>query len=139
MASKLSAFPVAFLLPLSILIQIWELPFEEKMQYFWEIMICFVIGALVSLFTFRLAQPYAFNGPSLFNIGINPNWWSAISSLQAQSAGAIDWPPSIQWARRSKLFSFMNLSLWGIGLPMAFAAWVGVIWSGIRVFRKGVN
>lgn len=135
MASKLSAFPVALLLPLAVFIYIWEMPKDKKIENFWQLMACFSIGAIVSLVVFRIAQPYAFNGPSFFNFSINEKWWNAISYQQSQASGNIDWPPSIQWARRNKLFSFANLSLWGIGLPMAIVAWGGIIWTGIKLFK----
>lgn len=136
MASKLSAFPVAFLLPLALIVYLWDMPRQEKTESFWRIFIYLVLGAIFSLITFRIAQPYAFNGPSFFNWGINPKWWSAISSQQSQAAGAIDWPPSIQWARRSKLFSFLNLSIWGIGIPMALVAWGGVVYSAVKMVKS---
>ncbi len=139
MASKLSAFPVALLLPLAILIQLWDISKEGKINSFWQIFGYLSFGALIALLTFRIAQPYAFKGPSFFNFGINPKWWSAIASQQSQAAGALDWPPSIQWARRTKFFSFINLSLWGIGLPMAIVAWGGIIFSAIKAIKNKFN
>ena len=135
MASKLSAFPVALLLPLAVLIQFWEMPVNQKKNAIWQFIAYFAIGAFVSLITFRIAQPYAFDGPSFFNFSINQKWWSAISTQQSQAAGAIDWPPSIQWARRSKLFSFKNLSIWGLGIPMSVVAWGGVVFAAIKMYK----
>ena len=51
----------------------------------------------------------------------------------------MDVPFALQWARRSAFFSFKNLTLWGLGLPLGILAWlvfVVVAWRD-RLFSPG--
>ena len=88
------------------------------------------MGGLFTLVTFRLAQPYAFDG-----LGLNPAWLANIRDLQAQSGGDMDVPFALQWARRSPFFSFKNLTLWGLGLPLGMLAWMGFLVMAVRIFK----
>jgi hypothetical protein len=47
----------------------------------------------------------------------------------------MDVPFALQWARRSPLFSFKNLTLWGLGLPLGILAWAGFILMAARLFK----
>ena len=99
-------------------------------DYWSRIALFLVVGAVAAIFTFRLAQPYAFQG-----LGINPAWLDNIRSLQAQSNGDADVPFALQWARRSHLFSFKNLTLWGLGLPLGILAWAGFAVMAWRILK----
>jgi len=88
-------------------------------------------GAFISILAFRI-----FSNPTLSNgIGINRAWLSNIESLSAQSSGNVDLPFALQWAGRSHLFSFTNLTVWGLGLPLGILAWSGFLWMAWRIFR----
>ena len=100
---------------------------DATIDYWSRIALYLVVGAVAAIFTFRLAQPYAFQG-----LGVNPAWLDNIRSLQAQSNGDADVPFALQWARRSHLFSFKNLTLWGLGLPLGILAWAGF---GVMAWR----
>jgi len=104
-ASKINAAPVAFTLPLAALIYWLGLDDEKKDQQIPRIFLYLVLAALISLVTFRICQPYAFNGPGFFNVGLNETWVSGLRSLQAQTSGDVDFPPALQWARRPIWFS----------------------------------
>ncbi|MDP1997251.1 MAG: DUF2298 domain-containing protein, partial [Gallionella sp.] len=41
----------------------------------------------------------------------------------------------LQWARRSHLYSFENLTVWGLGLPLGILAWAGFLWMGWRILK----
>ncbi len=141
-ACKLNAAPLAVLLPGAFAINLFRdgNPFKGKSPAETErlmglIAVFLVAGALASLLAFRVFQPYAFRGPSFFGILPNPHWIDTIAEQRAQASGDIDVPFALQWARRSHLFSFENLTEWGLGLPLGLLAWAGVLVMGWRIFR----
>ncbi len=144
-ASKLSAAPLAILLPGAFLIRYLTVDhrppasgnaepstFTARLStdYWTRIAIYLIAGALASLFMFRIFQPYAFSG-----IGINHTWLANIQELEGQSNGSVDVPFALQWARRSHLFSFTNLTVWGLGLPLGILAWAGFLWMAWRILK----
>ncbi|NQS91480.1 MAG: glycosyltransferase family 39 protein, partial [Chloroflexi bacterium] len=133
-ASKINAAPVAIILPLAALIHWTGLDEEGKTRLAPKIFLYLVLAALFSLITFRICQPYAFEGPGFFNIGLNENWVSGLRSLQAQTSGDVDFPPALQWARRPVWFSLQNMVTWGLGLPLGILAWSGFAWMGWKIF-----
>ena len=44
------------------------------------------VAALLSVITFRILQPYAFSGPGLFGVRLNPLWVENIQSQRAQAS-----------------------------------------------------
>ncbi len=144
MASKLTAYPLAFLLPLAFAVRYltarragWE---EQTQTEFWnKVMLGLVAGGVVSILTFRVFQPYAFAGPGFFGVKPNPAWVANIREQRNQSAGDVDFPPALQWARRPRWFSWQNLTLWGLGLPLGLLAWAGFVWMGWRLFKGDVR
>ncbi|MBN2501227.1 MAG: glycosyltransferase family 39 protein, partial [Anaerolineales bacterium] len=136
MASKLSAYPVAAILPLAVALRMSKWKREEISKQLLNAFVYLVVGAVVSILVFRIFQPYAFKGPGFFGFGLNENWVSSIQSQRAQAKGEQDWPPSIQWARRTHLYSFENLFTWGLGIPMGIAAWGGLLWVAIRMLQR---
>jgi len=100
-----------------------------------RIIILLVIGALASLLAFRLFQPYAFSGPGFFGVTPNEKWIANIKEQRTQASGDADVPFALQWARRSHLFSFENLTVWGLGLPLGILAWAGFLWMGWRILK----
>ena len=132
-ASKVNAAPVALTLPLAGLIYWINLPEDKKGPQAPKIFLYLVIAALVSLISFRIFQPYAFEGPGFFNFSINENWVSGLKSLSAQTSGDVDFPPALQWARRPIWFSLKNMIFWGLGLPYGILAWSGFIFMGWEI------
>lgn len=139
MASKINALPVAMLLPGAFLVRYLAQRKEKENGGFpdftsseaWTpILIFLVIGGLASVLAFRIFQPYAFDG-----IGLNPKWLANIAEQRAQANGDADLPWNLQWARRSHLYSFENLTLWGLGLPLGLLAWAGFLWMGWRILN----
>ena len=117
-------------------------------------------AALVALVVFRIAQPYAANGPSFFSPripqidlsrGVIPNafevvlsWAGGVNRAFADNmtyisqlvAGKIDYPPGDQWTNRTAyIFPFENMVLWGLGLPLGLAAWAGFLLALYRLVR----
>jgi YYY domain-containing protein len=140
-ASKLNAAPMAIALPGAMLIGLLKMTPPYRWNRSIQAFIYLALAAGVSLLVFRIAQPYAFSGPGFFGLMPNPDWVANIRELQAQSGGNVDFPPAMQWARRPIWFSFQNLLLWGLGLPLGLLAWAGFLWAGWRMFafRKYPN
>ncbi|MEN8240750.1 MAG: DUF2298 domain-containing protein [Chloroflexota bacterium] len=133
-ASKVNAVPVAVVIAFALAVRYQKLTPEKRYEYTPAAIGYLILAAFASLLTFRIFQPYAFNGPGFFNIGINQDWLGTLKTLLSQTAGDVDWPPSIQWARRPLWFSFQNMVLWGMGIPMALMAWGGFLaaaWQSI--------
>jgi YYY domain-containing protein len=133
-ASKLNAAPMAFVLPIAMLVYFISLPAKEREKKVVPIFCYLILAALVSLLVFRIFQPYAFSGPGFFGLKFNPQWLENIREQRAQSGRNVDFPPAMQWARRPIWFSFQNMLFWGLGLPLGILAWAGFLWVGWRLF-----
>ena len=76
-------------------------------------------------------QPYTFDG-----LGLDPRWVADITQQRAQATGEADLPWNLQWARRSHLYSFTNLTVWGLGSPLlVLLAWAGFLTMGWRILK----
>ncbi len=130
-ASKLDAAPLAIVLPGAFLVRyLRKRDSKDNPNYWLTILFYLVAGGAASIISFRVFMPYAFHG-----LGLNPAWIDNIKSLIGQSSGDVDVPFALQWARRSHLFSFDNLTTWGLGLPLGILAWIGfavMLWRIIK-------
>lgn len=131
-ASKINTVFISLLLPLALLIIYSSSAQENKDRVSKVIFQSLLLGGFFAVLSFRVFQPYAFEGPGFFSFKINPHWLNNIKEVSEQSSGNVDFPPALQWARRNFLFSGKNMTLWGLGLPLGVAAWVGV---GIMLWR----
>lgn len=102
--------------------------------------IVFVFGIAVffgaSYFTLRLAQPYLFAHPDVFDVAINTkvldNWKELARDWKPDSG----FPPSIQWFYITPLiFPLRSFVLWGMGLPLGILAIIGIL-CAIIFFMK---
>jgi len=95
-----------------------------------------LLAALLSLLAFRVAQPYAFEGPGFFGIRPSPEWFGRLSQISEEQNGSIDYPSGRQWTNRLPvLFPLLNMVVWGMGLPLGCAAWAGWAWMGIELAK----
>ena len=116
-----------------------------------------VLAAILSILVFRLAQPYAFADSTIVRehilaetgrepgflsltirslIGFNPQWLSNMEEIQRLQAPEASFPPAVQWTDRDPIiFPFTNITLYGMGITAALAAWTGLLWAGIRLAR----
>ncbi len=86
------------------------------------------LAGLVAFWTFRIAQPYAFAGPSFWNIGLDQRWLDDLSYWRAAQSGLIDIKSSIQWVDRTPVVYILdNLVRWGMGPPLGLAALAGLV------------
>ena len=139
MACKINTAPVSVLLPVALGLRLLHLPPEARGQRLARLAGCLVAGGLAAFVVFRILQPYAFAGPSFLNILPDKDWMQSIRDQRAQAAGDVDFPPALQWARRSQLFSFQNLTVWGLGLPLGILAWVSFAAAGWLLLRSAFN
>ncbi len=120
-----------------------------------------ILAAFVAVAVFRVAQPYAWAGPNydgwdsvpepwgerlkVFQqvpepiraiLMPNPQWVADIVSAGAQQTGAADLPWGRQWTERTPwLFPLENMVVWGMGVPLGVAAWLGVALVVLQLFR----
>jgi YYY domain-containing protein len=134
-ASKINAAPIAVILPLAAGLYLLKLPRDEQRSQIGQVFAYLVLAGLMSLLAFRIFQPYAFSGPGFFGIKPNQAWIDNIRALQAQTSGDVDFPPALQWARRPITFSWQNMVLWGLGLPLGILAWSGFVYMGWRLLK----
>ena len=133
MASKVSAAPLALMLPAAAAVWYFKLPQQRPAGLFWIVFRNLVAAAMVAFFVFRIFQPYAFSGPGFFGLWPNEKWVNNLRELSQQSGGNVDFPPALQWARRPITFAGENLALWGLGLPLGVLAFCGFLWMGWRI------
>lgn len=134
-ASKINAAALALLLPAVELVRYFSLEHEQREDYrgfSWHMVL---LAAVVSLFVFRLGQPYAFQGPGLLGVRFNQEWIAGLRTLQQQSTGNVDFPPALQWTRRSLTFPYYNLVVWGLGITLGVTALVSLIGMGWAVIK----
>ncbi|MGD8737372.1 MAG: DUF2298 domain-containing protein, partial [Anaerolineae bacterium] len=127
-----------------------------------------VLAGILSVLVFRVAQPYAWAGPNydgqvevpepydklvdvfesapefIRAIALpNPQWLADIASAGAQQTGEADLPWGRQWTERTPwLYPLENMVLWGMGVPLGVAAWLGVllvIVQLVRAWRRGYS
>ncbi|HPL82242.1 MAG TPA: hypothetical protein PLU23_07035, partial [Anaerolineaceae bacterium] len=118
-ASKINAISLALLLPLVELVRYLQASEDERDAMVWPSIGLIALAGIISFFTFRISQPYAFDGPGFFGLKINQGWWGSMQALRGQATGEVDFPPALQWTRRELTFSVKNLVLWGVGIPFA--------------------
>jgi len=134
-AAKLAAAPVVVLLPLALAARLSLLDPSQRAAAALRAFVALLAAAASSLLAFRLLQPYAFVGPGLFDLALNPRWVDSIRNLMALSGPQADWPPALQWARRSVGFAAKNMVLWGLGPALGGLAWgsfLAAAWPMLR-------
>jgi YYY domain-containing protein len=136
-ASKINAAALVILLPLAVLLRYRKPVTEWPVSRLLIVPGYLLLAAILFFLTFRILQPYAFEGPGFFNFGISSNWLANIQELRVQSSGQADFPPALQWANRPIWFAWVNTITWGMGLPLGLSALVGFFWMGWRMIKGG--
>src|SRR5215204_3171863 len=142
LASKVNIYPLAILLPGAFALRYFinnkdqsDITADDdgsnSPTNYWLLITAFLLaGGLAAFISFRIFQPYAFDG--LFP---SEQWIANIQEQRVQAKGDADLPWNLQWARRSSLYSFTNLTVWGLGLPLGILAWVGFLFMGWRILK----
>jgi len=95
-----------------------------------------VLAGVVAFVVFRLAQPYAFEGPGFFGLRPSPEWFGRLSQITAEQGGDVDLPSGRQWTDRTPVvFPWVNIVVWGMGLPLGLAAWAGWALAAVELWR----
>jgi 4-amino-4-deoxy-L-arabinose transferase-like glycosyltransferase len=123
------------------------------------------LAVVLAVAVFRVAQPYAWAGPDFDRWDAipapwqerfqmfhrvpepvravfmpNPQWIADVISAGAQQTGEADMPWGRQWTERTPwLYPLQNMVVWGMGLPLGTAAWLGVgllLWQLIAAWRS---
>ena len=102
----------------------------------WSVLLRVLIAGVLFLLAFRLGQPYAFQGPGLLGVRLNPQWVSDMGFIRRLMSGEVDSPPGHQWAARTPIvFPWVNMVVWGLGVPLGLTAWAGWALVGVELLR----
>lgn len=135
LASKLSIWALAVLLPLAGLLAYLKTPSENRETSVPLIIRNLAVAGILAFLTFRFFQPYSFMGPGFFGLKLNPGWLSSMRELSTLMKGDVDVPYALQWARRPDTFTIQNLVLWGLGIPLGVLSLVGLLWMTWRMIK----
>ncbi len=95
-----------------------------------------LLSGLLAFVAFRVAQPYAFEGPGFFGVRPSPEWFARLKQIGEEQSGLLDYPSGRQWTDRLPVvFPWVNIVFWGMGLPLGLAAWVGWALMGVELAR----
>lgn len=135
-ASKISTAPLAALVAVAGGMRILGQDAEQDQSERRRVILGVLIAAGVSLLAFRIFQPYAFAGTSVFDIHLNPKWLDNMRELRSLSSGRAEFPPAWQWAGRPRLlYALRNLVLYGLGAPLGITACLGWAWAMARSLK----
>ena len=93
------------------------------------------LALLAGFLAFRVLQPYAFAGPGFFGLALNQRWLEVIKEVTNQVAGNSEWPPNHHWTSRVISYAWTNMVMWGMGLPLGLAGWLGWGWAAWRMWK----
>ncbi len=145
LASRINLAPLAGMVLMAAFISIAGLTLRSKKDLRRIAVVALgylVLSGLAAGLTFRLAQPMSFRAASgdtsFFTLNLNPDWLESMKVAQNESNGIGGGPPGEQWAGRLPLvFPLVNMVMWGMGLPLGIAAWLGFAWAAWQTLRYG--
>ncbi len=133
MASKVSAL---LLLPVLGLAFVWPRRGQPTTAQFLDAVTAFGVTLVGAFFTFRVTEPYAFVGPAVWGLRLNPQWFSDKLYQVQVSSGTIDVPFMIQWAGTGAYtFVLQNIVQWAMGPALGIACFVGLLVASWRLVR----
>jgi YYY domain-containing protein len=134
-ACKVNTLPVFGIIGLA---GVARLMMDWKKPNFSTVLPVVLLGWLLAIFTaalaFRIFQPYAFAGPGFFGLTLNENWLRVIKEVVSHVAGDSDWPPNTHWTDRPVTYAWVNMVVWGMGIPLGLVAWLGLGWAFKRIW-----
>jgi YYY domain-containing protein len=132
-ASKVSA---ALLLPVLGLVFVFPRRGRPTPLQFFDGVTAIGVALVAAFFTFRVAEPYAFLGPSVWGLRLNPQWLTDKAYQVEVSSGKVDVPFMIQWAGTSAYtFPLQNIVQWAMGPALGIACVVGLVVACWRLVR----
>lgn len=97
---------------------------------------------LITFSVFRIAQPYAFQGPNIWNVKLSEPFVNSFEEQNRynQESSASGFVPSFQWVNRPWYFQIANLTLWGLGIPLSIFCWLGLLLGiYLLIFKKDLR
>lgn len=131
-ASRINMLPMAALLPLAVLIRLQT---QQRLLQWrsWLLLevVLVLAGLCVGALVFRIAQPYAFVGPTISDWSLNANWLDETSYVSNLSSTATDgWPPSVQWFDRIRyVYPWFNMIIWGMSAFVGIGATIALVFA----------
>jgi YYY domain-containing protein len=144
-ASKINMAAMVVLVPMALLLHSWrrlrpQAPNVESgliRQQMLRAGLLLLLAAIVTFVAFRIFQPDAFSGPNIWDIAPELRFLERLTEARLTASGEVDLPSSHQWAGRTPwFFPWQNMVLWGMGLPLGIAAWLGWAAAGIEMLRR---
>jgi YYY domain-containing protein len=133
MASKIS---LALLLPVLGIAFIWPRHGRPTPTQFLDGVTALGVALVGAFFAFRLTEPYAFLGPAVWGVKLNPQWLVDKAYQVEVSSGTVDVPFMIQWAGTpAYTFVLQNIVLWAMGPALGLACLVGLVVACWRLVR----
>ncbi|HEY1292319.1 MAG TPA: DUF2298 domain-containing protein, partial [Chloroflexota bacterium] len=132
-ASKVSAL---LLLPVLGLVFVFPRHGRPTLLQFFDGVTSFGVALVAAFFAFRVTEPYAFLGPAVWGLRLNPQWFADKAYQVEVSSGTVDVPFMIQWAGTSPYtYSLQNIVQWAMGPALGIACVVGLVVACWRLVR----
>jgi hypothetical protein len=147
LASKINLLPLGGMVLVAGVVSVADMRLRSQ-QDIRRIILAWVVftavAFLAALVTFRVTQPMSFRqavgDTTLLTVRLNPDWIENVKHASSESSGIGGGPPGEQWTQRLPVvFPWVNMVVWGMGLPLGLASWAGFAWVAWRVVRRGEN
>ena len=136
LSSRINAAPLALVIVIPSAVRFLHRTDSPGARYILADVGRVVISLTLAAAVFRVAQPYAFAGPSIIELGLNEDWVRNMREIRALMGGSVDVPFNHQWTDRTALvFPWKNMVLWGMGPALGFTVWAGFafgVWQLVR-------
>jgi YYY domain-containing protein len=135
-ACKVSGVYASLMIALAAVVYVASLPAEKRRQGVARSLLRLAVAGIACIVVFRVAQPYAFEGPGFFGVNLSKEWLVRLDQIGNEQSGNVNSPPDQQWANRAPLlFPWLNMVVWGMGLPLGLTVWAGWVWAGVEMWR----
>lgn len=137
LACKMSTWPIGPIIGLAAVYHSTLAPRESRRWRTGGLVSRICLAAILFFVAFRLTQPYSFMGPGFFGLRLNPQWLEDMREIRRlTNTGEAEIPYAQQWAGRTPvLFSWINMVVWGLGLPLGITVWAGWGLAGVEMLR----
>ncbi len=123
-ASKLSGALFAFALVFIVIAKLWAARGWRVTDVAVQAVFCLLAAAVA----FRLANPFAFTGPNVWNIGFDPRFLDDVAEQSRLASAGAGWVPNWFWLDRNSFLQFLqDVFLWGFGPAIVAAACLAVL------------
>lgn len=90
-----------------------------------------------SFLVFRVANPYAFQGPGFLGLAPNPKWFASFAELAGMLRGESWFPPGVQWVDRVPVLDFLSsLLCWSTGPALGLLLFLAALGILSRAFLR---